>query len=65
MSKTAKDVAKSRVHEACEVLYAYRDQASKRAKAGDHRGVCDALEQVAAAKRNLKTAQDHLEEVNP
>lgn len=65
MSKAAKDIAKSRVHEACEVLYAYRDQASKRAQAGDHRGVCDALEQVAAAKQHLKTAQQHLEEVTP
>ena len=65
MTKAAKDIAESRVHEACEVLFAYRDQAKKRLAANDHRGVCAALEQVAAAKRHLKTAQDHLEEVNP
>ena len=63
MTKAAKDIAESRVHEACEVLFAYRDQAKKRLDAKDHRGVCDALEQVAAAKRNLKTAQQDLEDV--
>ena len=65
MANTAVDIAKSRVHEACEVLYAYRDQAKKRLAAMDHRGLCDALEQVAAAKRHLLTAQKHLEEVTP
>ena len=65
MTKAAKDIAKARVHEACEVLYAYRDQAKKRLEAKDHRGVCDALEQVAAARRHLKTAQQALEEVTP
>jgi len=65
MTKAAKDIAQVRVHEACEVLYAYRDQANKRARAGDPAGVCDALEQVAAAKRHLLAAQKHLEEVTP
>jgi len=65
MTKSAKDIAESRVHEACEVLYAYRDQAKKRLAANDHRGVCAALEQVAAAKRHLKTAEQTLKDVTP
>jgi len=65
MTKTAKDVAESRVHEACEVLYAYRDQAKKRLEAKDHAGVCAALMQVAAAKSHLRTAEKILKEVTP
>ena len=62
MSKAAKDIAEKRVHEACEVLYAYRDQARKRLEARDMRGVCAAIAQVVAAKRHLRTAEQTLKE---
>jgi hypothetical protein len=65
MTKTAKDIAETRVDEACEVLYAFRDQAKKRLEAEDMPGVCAALMQVAAAKHHLRTATQTLKDVTP
>jgi hypothetical protein len=65
MSKAAKDIAESRVDEACEVLLAFQIQAKRRVEARDFRGACQALEQVAAAKAHLRTAEKTLKEVTP